>query len=55
MTAAAPRDLDGTAVQFYNVNVQGRTVEKRFKDFDTIHRLLRSAYAEAPELVAKIP
>ena len=55
VTAAEPKEVDGSSVQFYDVNVGGRAVEKRFKEFDTIHRLLRSAYADAPELLAKIP
>lgn len=48
VTAGAARDCDGTKVQFYTLNVNGRAVDKRFKEFDTIYRLLRSAYAEAP-------
>lgn len=48
VTAGAPRDIDGTMVQYYTLSVNGRAVDKRFKDFDTIYRLLRSAYAEAP-------
>ena len=55
VTAAEPKEVDGSSVQFYDVNVGGRAVQKRFKEFDTIHRLLRSAYADAPELLAKIP
>ena len=55
VTAAEPKEVDGSSVQFYDVNVGGRAVEKRFKEFDTIHRLLRSAYADVPELLAKIP
>jgi len=55
VTAGPARDVDGLKVQFYTLNVDGRAIDKRFKEFDTIHRLLRSAYAEAPELLAKLP
>ena len=59
VTTAAPVETNGSSVQYYNVEVtvngERRSVSKRFKEFDSFARLLRSAYADAPDLQAEIP
>jgi hypothetical protein len=56
--AGAPQEVDGSSVQFYDLSTtvdgRARSVPKRFKEFDNLQRLVRSAYAESDEL-ANIP
>lgn len=52
--------IDGTPVQMYDVAVktatQDKLVPKRFKDFDTLHRAVRSAFLDAgEEFIEELP
>lgn len=59
VTTAPEIEIDGSKVQLYTIEatIDGRrvSVNKRFKEFDTLQRLLRSAYAESAELQRQIP